>query len=241
MDEFEELRKALQPETPVQQVPPPPPVDVPLPPGNPKPWKFWALLAVAGCFVFFAVIGNLSDNRPASKGSKPDPRPARQETPAPVAAKPAVAEPSMGKWTSYGTSSEFDDSTGASASLAAENEIEGWPNQTTRPRLALRCQEGTTDLILFTGITAEPEYGNYGGATLRIRLDDGKAFDRNATQSTDRKAYFVASPIGLAKQIEKSSQVLIGFVPFNSSQQSIYFRTRGAREAFKNVRQQCKW
>ncbi len=252
MDEFDELRKALEPEPPVQPAPPlpSPRADVPLPPGHPIPWKFLSLAVATGCFVVgvLGVIGSLSDRHPEGQESKPEPSTVRQEKQVPatetlsvVKTNRAPSEPTMGKWASWLTSSEFDSSSGATATIKAENEIYGWLNQTERPLLVLRCEEGKTELYLITGMTAEPEYGNYGGTTLRIRLDDGKAFKRNARQSTDRKAYFISSPVGLAKQMEKSSRILIGFVPFNSRPQSIYFHARGAGEAFKLVRQKCKW
>src|ERR1035438_3696718 len=66
-----------------------------------------------------------------------------------------------GKWKSATSVSSFDDSQIVVLSLAAENQIAGWPSVTSPPALILRCKEGKFETCVAAGMQGKPEFGQY--------------------------------------------------------------------------------
>lgn len=199
------------------------------------------LFGCGGLILLFVILGIIGSQLKPPVATQTATTETPPETTSSLNEPSAPTPPSMGKWIAGTTESEFDNSKGATAALEADNTIEGWPGQTQRPTLILRCQENKTELILRTELNAAVEPGNLQAATLRIRLDDKPAFQTNSGQSTDSKAYFIRNPVAVAKQVEGAQRMLIGFTPFNSNPATIEFTTDGAKEAFKQVRAACKW
>ncbi len=154
---------------------------------------------------------------------------------------PEQKEYTDSKWTVDRSSSKMDDSKSITLMLNAENSITDWVNQQTTPILIIRCRENKTELVVYTGMSANPEYGLYGESSVRVRLDDNKAQKQRWSESTSNKALFAPKPIELAKKINKSQKMLFEFVPYQQGSTLIEFDVRGLDPYLKELSETCNW
>lgn len=162
--------------------------------------------------------------------------PAATRTPAPT--RTPTPPPVGGKWDVTTDSSAFDDSPRVVLSLDAERQIEGFL-KSYRPVLILRCQEGEIEAYIVTGMAADVEAGNFDGATVRIRMDDGAAETLNTMRSTDDEALFFENATQLISRLESAERLLFQFTPFNASPTETSFDLRGLSEVLPQLRAAC--
>lgn len=144
-------------------------------------------------------------------------------------------------WTVSVDKNPMDDSTTAVARLEATDNVSVWTGS-VRPVLLVRCKSHKTEVYMDADTNFDVEYGNSGSSHLVIRFDSQKAYKVNATQSTDGKAVFIPKPVGFAKKLLTSKQVLIGFTPFNAPPVIAQFDLEPNKEAsLAEVKKTCKW
>lgn len=158
------------------------------------------------------------------------------------------------KWRMSQSRSPMDDSVTVSAALDSEDKING-PVETTRPTLIIRCKEKKTEVYVVTGMPASietyfsGEMKNYH--TVRIRLDQGEAFQTAWVESDDHKALFLFSlsiapftyhdEIPFAKQLAGASTLTMEFTPFDSTPTIVRFDLRGGKDHLGKVGEACGW
>jgi hypothetical protein len=154
---------------------------------------------------------------------------------------PAAPEPSKGKWEGGAQgASAMDDTPTVAYTLDAENEIKGWLAR-NRPTLIVRCRERKTDAFVTSGMSAQPELGEYERHTVRLRFDDEPATAQLWQQSTNNEALFAPSGMAMAKRLAKSKRLRFEFTPFNSSRAVIEFETAGFDQVIAEIAKPCGW
>jgi hypothetical protein len=158
--------------------------------------------------------------------------------PTPAATRTPTPPPVGGKWNVLTETSAFDDGPVVMLSLRAEQVVEGFLT-TYRPILTLRCEEGVIEAFIVTGMAADVEFGNTGGATVRLRVDDAAAETTNTTRSTDDEALFFDNARPLIERLTAAERLLFGFTPFNASPVETWFDLRGLDEVVPQLYEAC--
>jgi hypothetical protein len=143
-------------------------------------------------------------------------------------------------WQVDSTRSEMDDSPLVSLRLEAQNEIPT-PIEYKRPVLVIRCREHATNLYVLTYSAAQVDYGNYNGATVRLRIDNGKAFTQSWSESTANDALFAPAPVALARQLARADTFRFQFTPFSAATQTVTFPVAGLADKLGRVSSACHW
>jgi hypothetical protein len=177
-----------------------------------------------------------------------------------VAAAQTPTRPSTaagGKWRLATTRDVMTDTPIVTASLTAENTIEGWISGRTLPVLVVRCQTPGVksslppilpvlpglDFYVSTGMAASVENAE-GKHQVLVRFDDAKAEQWGSEESNDHKALFFA-PVYAAHVIPahhvlaKAQRMLVRFTPFNANPLTITFDVRGFGAYEKPVLAAC--
>jgi hypothetical protein len=161
----------------------------------------------------------------------------------------AQASPTGGKWKVTTTKDPMNDKPVVTASLAAEEQITGWPGRAL-PQLIVRCQTPLTvselqaklagspipyqpglDVYLAMGMPAIVENAEKIHA-FDTRFDELEADVWRTGESPDGKAFFL-SPVQSAqllfvnKRLAESRRFIVRFTPFNSTPVVVTFDTRG--------------
>lgn len=142
------------------------------------------------------------------------------------AATKAKAKAKPGVWTVETTTSPIDDTKTVVLSVAADNEITGWPALKVRPSLILRCKESNVDVYVVTGMAAAGEE-----TPVTMRLDKREARRSSWLNSTSRDSIFY--PDGSASfvgDLAESETLLVELTPFNSSPTLATFKLVGMRK-----------
>ena len=151
---------------------------------------------------------------------------------------PSAQQPG-GKWAGGKQApSSFDDSETVAFALQAESDFQGWLSN-YRAVLVIQCREDKTNAYIRTGTAASVEPGDRH--TVRIRLDDGKAFTQKWSESTNNEALFSPRAIPLIRQIAGAKEMLVGFTPFNANAAEIRFDVRGFDQHIGLVADTCNW
>jgi type VI secretion system protein VasI len=172
--------------------------------------------------------------RGASAASTPSSTSAAPDT-------PAAPEPSKGKWEGGAQdASAMDDTPTVAYTLDAENEISGWLAR-NRPTMIVRCRERKTEAYVTSGMSAQPELGEYQRHTVRLRFDDEQATSQLWSQSTNNEALFAPSGVALAKRLAKTKRLRLQFTPFNANAQVVEFETAGFDQVIDEIAKPCGW
>jgi type VI secretion system protein VasI len=154
--------------------------------------------------------------------------------------KPKTVITGSGKWNVRKEISPIDDSVNVFLMLEAEADISGWPQNTFRPTLAIRCKEKNIGAYIITGMAAHVD-GQPGQAKVTLRFDRKDAKTIRMSESTDNKALFFQHPKGWVSQMEDAETLLFQFTPFNSSQTLTTFDLKGLKEALIPLKEACEW
>lgn len=207
---------------------------------QPKPKTGCFTWLVLGFFILLALgwCSSQFGTRPSTSQSTPT------ATPRAVGSSPTPVEPPKpvpgGKWRTSTDRSQMDDSTGATLSLSAENEIEGWLKKQV-PTLIVRCREKSTDVYIVTGMAPAVESGDHDRASVRIRFDDANATVQQWNKSTDSEALFSRNAIPTARALAKAETLRFQFTPFNASPVIATFDVEGLAHHLPEVASKCGW
>jgi hypothetical protein len=110
-------------------------------------------------------------------------------------------------------------------SLAAST-VSGWRAHDV-PHLIIRCEAHKTEAYVVTGVSAQPEPGQIGKHTVRLRFDDHQQEREIWDQSADDKALFSQSPVPFVKKVARSKTLTFEFTPFQASPAVATFSVAG--------------
>jgi hypothetical protein len=108
----------------------------------------------------------------------------------------------------------------------AASTVSGWRTHDV-PHLIIRCQEHKTEAYVVTGVAAQPELGQVGKHTVRLRFDDHQQEREIWDQSADDKALFSQSPVRFVKKVARSKTLTFEFTPFQASPAVATFSVAG--------------
>lgn len=148
---------------------------------------------------------------------------------------------SIGEWKVSTDFSKFDDTKSVYLFLEARNSISGWPGKKYTPKITIRCKEKKTEAYITFGMSPSVESGLYNEATLQLRVDKQPSFKLVATKSTDGEALFIKDAISFSKKLFKGGELLVRFIPFNSSAQEVSFNIINIELAIVPLQQACMW
>lgn len=147
----------------------------------------------------------------------------------------------VGEWRVSTDVSKFDDTKSVYLFLKAKNAISGWPGKSYTPELTIRCKEKKTEAYITFGMSPTVESGLYNSATIQLRVDKQPPFKAIGTKSTDGDALFMRDAISFAKKLYNATELLVRFIPFNSSAQETSFNISGLEQAISPLSETCKW
>lgn len=186
------------------------------------------LIILAGLIVLGNVAGNDAVKRSAV-----------DETEAPAKNQPKkIAD--IDNWQVVRDVSEMTNTKTVVIATHAQNSIQAWLRETT-PILYIRCKENKTELYINNGTAAQPEYGSYNSATVRLRIGDGKAYTEQWSESTDNEALFAPRSVSLIKELAKAKKFLFEFTPHNANPQTVRFDLRGIEKHIVEIAATCGW
>lgn len=167
----------------------------------------------------------------------------KSESPAPIpTTEDAGHPPHKGAWQIYSGTSSLDDSATVVLALDAANPISGWPMQTKKPQLILRCREGKTDAYIKLGMQTHVEFEDGDQiASMRGRYDKGKVREYSMGKSTDGESIFFPRPIEEIKHMLSKSDAIYRVIPFNSAPAEMWFDLTDIKEAVAPLRKACRW
>ena len=152
----------------------------------------------------------------------------------------SAASSAPSNWGIDRSTSAMDDSVTIKIQTEAIAPVTAWLKQVT-PSLRIQCQENKTN-VLFIGYTDfAPVLGEYGRASVRVRIDDGKVSDELWGESTDGEAIFAPNPVSLLKRIQDAKTFKVEFNPFNSSLATAEFNLTGLKPRLEEIAAACKW
>jgi len=143
-----------------------------------------------------------------------------------------------GAWVISSTTSPMDDMVSVVLKVDATRGLHDAGGSDV-PSLIIRCKERDIDVYVYTGMIANNEYGNYGGATIRIRIDHLPLEELNATESTSLDSLFFPKPDVLAQRLIGHETLLFEFTPFHSSPHLFEFPISGLDVALKPLSMAC--
>ena len=152
-----------------------------------------------------------------------------------------VSTKNVGEWRVSSDVSKFDDTKSVYLLLRAKNEIMGWPRKTYTPELTIRCREKKTEAYITFGMSPTIEYGLHDAATLQFRIDKQAPFKAVGGKSTDGEALFLRDTVTFVKRLYKANELLVRFIPFNSSAQETSFNVSGLEQAIVPLAEACRW
>lgn len=141
--------------------------------------------------------------------------------------------------------SPMDDSRNVYLSTRSSEAVPGrYGRSTVRPTLYVRCVENTTALILHMDghHMASSEYHTWGDVDMRI--DDGKAFTKPMTQSTNNRSLGLWSggtSIPVIRQMFGAEQLTVRATPYSESPMTMTFDISGLEEEIAPLREACHW
>jgi hypothetical protein len=134
--------------------------------------------------------------------------------------------------------SKFDDSTTVMFRNESDTAVRGWLTQ-KKPTLVLRCQEHRLDAYVVTGMSSQPEVGNFQKYTVRLRFDDRKPVSESWSESTDNEALFAPSPASFIHRIAETKLFVFGFTPFHASPATVTFDVHGLADHLDALSRNC--
>lgn len=146
----------------------------------------------------------------------------------------------VNSWSVNRSQSKMDDTPSIIVAKEAKYSVQTWLKQIT-PILVIRCRENTTSLIFNAKSNFTPVYGEYDKASIRVRIDDGKAVSQYWSESTDNDAAFAPNAISLLRQMKDAEILRIEFNPFNSNPATVEFDLRGLKPHLEEVAKTCRW
>ena len=146
----------------------------------------------------------------------------------------------QGGWIVTSGQNKMDDTPIVTVSVSATDDIAGWVAR-ARPRLIVRCVEDETELLVYAGMSPQPELGKYSQASVRIRFDNERPFNTTWHQSTSGNALFAPDPAYVLDPLRHAHRFLFEFTPIGSGPVVIEFNVQGLDKVVGRVATACRW
>jgi hypothetical protein len=150
-------------------------------------------------------------------------------------------KPAGSKWTVSRSKSQMDGTSTVVLRLPSDNVVRGWLSRAARPVLLIRCQERVTDVYVDVGLRPHPTAGLFQRHSVRLRLDDSKAYSEDWSESTDGTALFSPDGVDMADRLAHADRLLFEFTPFSSPPAIARFDLRGLAPKLAEVARVCGW
>lgn len=164
------------------------------------------------------------------------------------------ADGQQGGWKISTSRDPMNDSQIIEASVAADNQIQGWLDS-SRPVLHVGCTGGKTRVYVWTGTPASVETDYDGGLLyghkVILRFDDNPSFAEDWVESDDHKALFEsevsfdepgANPAqNLIVRMVQSNGLLFKFTPLNANPVIAHFDLQGLSKHIDEITKPCGW
>lgn len=135
-----------------------------------------------------------------------------------------------GKWRVSTNTNPIDDSKTVTAIVDADSGVNEYGK---KPSLVVRCKSGKPELY----VTWDQYLGSE--ANVLTRVGDNPAFNMPWNLSTDSKATFHPSAVGLLWDIENEKRLVFQVVPYSSNPITAIFNVAGSLEALQPLREAC--
>ncbi|RUR52687.1 type VI secretion system-associated protein TagO [Vreelandella populi] len=148
----------------------------------------------------------------------------------------------VGNWHIRGSTSPFDDSVTVNMELYSLDRIRGRAGRNGKPRLYIRCQEGTTSAYITFASNFMSDVQDYG--QVRYRLDQDGAVTKSMHASTDNMALGLWSDdtaIPFIEDMFGHEMMIVSATPYNASPQTMRFNVKKLEEAVQPLREACNW
>ena len=149
---------------------------------------------------------------------------------------PSSKDTTMSAESKWRTSTDNDPLTDKSVHIASLEADEGRGRFGDSIRLIVRCKSGETEAYIV--------WNSFLGSdrlSVTSRIDKESASTSFWDISTDHKASFMPQPVASLKKFEGASSFVVNLTPYSESPITAIFDITGANDAFKNIRQDCKW
>lgn len=138
-----------------------------------------------------------------------------------------------GKWQIGSDVDPLTDKTVLHAQLIAESGKRKYGDEIV---LTVRCKNGETEAYI--------NWSSFLGSddiVVTSRIDKAKAQDLSWTISTDHTASFMPQAVITLNNLIGASSYVVNLTPYSDNPITAIFDVSGAGEAFKDIRQACKW
>lgn len=153
-----------------------------------------------------------------------------------------VVAPSKSDWEVTEDKSKLDDSRSVRMISLSTEAISDRLNQPVYAALILRCQENTTNALLFFGGNFMSDIQGYGRVDYRI--DDQTPQTKNMSTSSSNEALGLwngGSAIPFIKQLFGGDSLYVRATPYNQSPIEMNFRISQTEQAVAPLRDACGW
>lgn len=189
------------------------------------PWMLIGVLSVLCVAVLVAIV--VMTLRPDRGGASP--------TIARSSGAAAGLLPAPGQW-DVSTEPSASGGTNAYALLAANETVRGETGP-TRPTLALRCEDGVTDVYIAWNLALGD-----GAIGVRTGFANGAVADELWALSTDgRTTFHNGDAVALIRAWMRHEQVQVGLTPLGSAFASVSFTLAGIDDAVRPIQSACAW
>lgn len=152
----------------------------------------------------------------------------------------AAAKALNGEWTVQEEVNPVDDSKTTYVSLPSG---EGSNAGGMGAVLAVRCQSKETEVFVnwneYLGDDSRDVYNEWKRVTVRVGSEPAKT--ERWGVSTDSKATFAPSAVNFAKRLAAADRLVLETVPYGENPATAVFSLKGAKNALKNVADNCGW
>jgi hypothetical protein len=136
--------------------------------------------------------------------------------------------------------SETDDGRTIGFAVPARNKVTNWLSQRRQPQLVVRCQGSRFEVIVYTGVAAQPESGS-NGASVRVWFDEGPPERELWRESTSEDAFFAPRPAALSRRLSQSKRLRFGFSAFRRAEELAEFDVTGFDKVIPRLSRACGW
>jgi type VI secretion system protein VasI len=149
---------------------------------------------------------------------------------------PSSKDATMSAGSKWSVSTDSDPLTDKSVHYAMLEADEGRGRFEDRISLIIRCKSGKTEAYINWNAFLGSD-----GLSVTSRIDKESAVTSYWSISTDHKASFMPKPVATLQKFEGASSFVVNLTPYSESPITAIFDITGAKDAFKNIRQDCKW
>ena len=186
--------------------------------------------------VFVVLVFAIGCSPPSDPEQKPkNDKPAEKVSPAKAT---QIENVNKSNWQTSKDESIMGDAKNVYISTQAKILHENRFGRSLRAALYIRCQRGTTDLLINFDTNIDADLYD---ATVEYKIDDGKIIKNIWSLSKDFEAIFARKPIALIKTLIKAKRLTVRVQSQFGGALETYFDLEGLAEAIKPVQECCGW